>query len=379
MLWSQVQLHRISSTLFRGLAYLHSTDKDKRQIIHRDISPNNIMITTPSGVWNGSALHKLTKVKFIDFGLAKIPGHAQQPENPRTSASRYETPRGPTGNGIFNTQKQYSAPELIEAEDDGCDVVHTAETDVYAAAIVLMQLYEQSLNPWNAKRGADGKKLRFGKMNQLKWKSEVVDPETQHRPKLTERTPSAIQDIIKRCWHATPIKRPTANQVAEQLAVELGNAEDSQAWLVQNMARAHINFDFVAACKDNSVFLDTQLCLKQLRHVLSDMFKPHGGLEKKHFVLAASQCMLTDVHEQGASDLNEAEAAQLLKRCVMVTKSHATAAYDEHPHPHAVVWCAVHLIVTTRYAFVSGGSKKRRNAETPLSRFTTTGKIAPRA
>lgn len=47
------------SGIFRGLAYLH----EKKDMIHRDIKPGNIVI---------SDYKDLTKCKLIDFGISAV-------------------------------------------------------------------------------------------------------------------------------------------------------------------------------------------------------------------------------------------------------------------------------------------------------------------
>ena len=93
----------------RGLAYAHGfRDKmsgDELHIVHRDISPQNIIISY-DGV-----------VKLIDFGIAKA----------RTSASLTRT-------GIIKGKPSYMAPEQVHGEDlDG-------RSDIFSLGIVLWEL-----------------------------------------------------------------------------------------------------------------------------------------------------------------------------------------------------------------------------------------------
>ena len=92
-----------------GLHYAHTrTDSDGRplQIVHRDVSPQNIMISIEG------------EVKLVDFGIAKAELRAQQE----------------TQHGIIKGKFYYMAPE--QAHGHHVD----ARTDVFAAGMVLYEI-----------------------------------------------------------------------------------------------------------------------------------------------------------------------------------------------------------------------------------------------
>jgi tRNA A-37 threonylcarbamoyl transferase component Bud32 len=97
----------IAAEMLRGLDYAHELEQDGRRlgIVHRDISPHNVMVS-----WDGS-------VKLVDFGIAKAMA--------ATGISRAGTIKGKVA---------YMSPEQAHAmELDG-------RTDVFAVGVVLHEL-----------------------------------------------------------------------------------------------------------------------------------------------------------------------------------------------------------------------------------------------
>ncbi len=120
----------ITSRIARGLAYAHSrltADGDPMHIVHRDVCPNNILITT-------EGLPKLG-----DFGVAKAANNLFSP-----------TDRSLIGKMLYMSPEQASR-ELADHR-----------TDIYALGMVLFELLamRQAREPWQidplpaAKRGA---------------------------------------------------------------------------------------------------------------------------------------------------------------------------------------------------------------------------------
>ncbi|MEA2695023.1 MAG: hypothetical protein QOJ16_4410 [Acidobacteriota bacterium] len=95
----------IARQALRALAYLH-----RQQIVHRDISPDNLMLTRDG---EGQPL-----VKLIDLGIAKAVGASG----------------GLTTTGVFLGKPRYASPEQFEGRGIG------PQSDLYSFAVVLYEL-----------------------------------------------------------------------------------------------------------------------------------------------------------------------------------------------------------------------------------------------
>jgi TonB family protein len=100
----------IAHQALRALAYLH-----RLKIIHRDISPDNLMLTRDV---DGAPL-----VKVIDLGIAK--SLEEEPEK-RTG--------GGTGTGVFVGKPRYGSPERFDGGSSD------ARSDLYSFGVVLYEL-----------------------------------------------------------------------------------------------------------------------------------------------------------------------------------------------------------------------------------------------
>ncbi|MEW6269453.1 MAG: serine/threonine-protein kinase [Thermodesulfobacteriota bacterium] len=102
----------IVSRVCRGLAYAHdkrARDGTKLEIVHRDISPNNLMITSEG------------EVKITDFGIAKAAGLIEDPAAPmRMGKLAYMSPEQARCEAIDRRSDLYSlglvAFELLTGE-----------------------------------------------------------------------------------------------------------------------------------------------------------------------------------------------------------------------------------------------------------------------
>ena len=150
------------------LALIHAHGKD---IVHRDIKPDNIFVLNQSGV----RLH----VRVLDFGIARIyrrgePGRAETLTNPGAVLG---TPR-------------YMSPEQLAGQP------LDARSDLYSAALVIHEAFTGHL-PY-----VSGKKLC----------------------ELCPDAPPSLQDLLDRCLKPNPAERP-ASAVEVYLSLqELGRA-----------------------------------------------------------------------------------------------------------------------------------------------------------
>jgi len=106
--------------VLRALDYAHNykkADGTPAGVIHRDISPSNILLDADGNV------------RLVDFGVARMAGEG---------TSEYETQAG-----IVKGKLPYLAPELFSAGDP------SVQTDVYACGVVLYQLLTGT-NPFSA-------------------------------------------------------------------------------------------------------------------------------------------------------------------------------------------------------------------------------------
>ncbi len=144
---------RLISHACEGLAFAHDfVDADTGQpleLIHRDISPDNILLSLQGAV------------KVGDFGIAKAAGQVHK-----------------TKSGVIKGKISYMPPEQLRAQD------MDRRADVYALGVVLYELLTLR-KPYRASSEP-------GLMHSILFESPV--PARQHRPDL----PEAMQRILAR-------------------------------------------------------------------------------------------------------------------------------------------------------------------------------------
>lgn len=103
--FSEEFIWNIAKQVLKGLEHAHGLNDSSSSILHRDLSPHNIMINS-QGV-----------AKILDFGMAKV----ENLEVTRAQKSTYGKIR-------------YCAPEIFNGEE------HSIKSDIYALGLILYEL-----------------------------------------------------------------------------------------------------------------------------------------------------------------------------------------------------------------------------------------------
>lgn len=151
---------QLALDLSRGLSYLHS-----QKIVHRDVKSENML------------LNSQRNLKIADFGVARV-----EAQNPKDMT-------GETGT------LGYMAPEVLDGKP------YNRKCDVYSFSICLWEIYCCDMPYPN---------LSFSEIS-----SAVVRQNL--RPDIPRCCPSALANIMKRCWDPNPDKRPEMDEVVRLL------------------------------------------------------------------------------------------------------------------------------------------------------------------
>jgi serine/threonine-protein kinase len=164
---------RLIAAACEGLHYAH-TRKDNLgnplNIVHRDVSPSNILVTYEGGV------------KVVDFGIAKAESHST-----KTEAGKLK--------GKFS----YMSPEQIRA------MPLDARSDVFALGIVLYEILV-------------GRRL-FKRDNELAIMQDILEGEVRPASELRPDVPPALDEILDKALQKDRRKRYGSAQEL-QLALE---------------------------------------------------------------------------------------------------------------------------------------------------------------
>jgi serine/threonine-protein kinase len=173
----------IAAGVLRGLHAAHeakSETGEKLEIVHRDVSPQNILVGT-----DGIA-------RVLDFGVAKAAGRVQT-----------------TREGQLKGKLAYMAPEQITTG------AVTRKTDVYAAAVVLWEMLT-------------GRRL-FRADNEAKLLALVLDSEVFPPTALVDNLPEGFDPVVFRGLDRDPAKRyATAREMAIDVEAVVGIAPSTE-------------------------------------------------------------------------------------------------------------------------------------------------------
>jgi serine/threonine-protein kinase len=156
----------------------------RQGVIHRDLKPGNVMLTK-------------TGSKLLDFGLAKLAGHAEQPAAAHLmSALTRSTPL--TGEGVILGTVQYMAPEQLEGKPAD------ARTDLWALGALLYEML-------TGKRAFEG-------TSAASLIGAILEREPTPLSTLLPLTPPSVDRLVRQCLAKSPDDRPdTAHDLANQL------------------------------------------------------------------------------------------------------------------------------------------------------------------
>ena len=169
----------VATEIAAALAAAH-----RHGVVHRDLKPGNVMLTK-------------TGAKLLDFGLAKLTGHEEQPAAAHLeSALTRSAPL--TGEGVILGTVQYMAPEQLEGKPAD------ARTDLWALGAILYEMVA-------GKRAFEG-------TSAASLIGSIMNAEPAPLSTLQPLTPAAVDRLVRQCLAKTPEDRPdTAHDVANEL------------------------------------------------------------------------------------------------------------------------------------------------------------------
>ena len=147
----------VAAQVCRGLSRAHAAG-----IIHRDISPHNIMVT-----FEGT-------VKIVDFGIAKEHGAPEQSHSDTPTPTPTPTGSGDlTRTGIVVGKRAYLSPERVTG------MQATASSDIFALGIVMYELLALR-RPFKGDTPLElARAVLVGKYPHLRSLRPDIDPEVQ--------------------------------------------------------------------------------------------------------------------------------------------------------------------------------------------------------
>ncbi len=219
-----IGLH-IMLELLEGLDYIHNVkgpDNHELKVIHRDLSPSNILISLDG------------EVKIGDFGIAKA---AMQ--------------KNVTRAGYIKGKIGYMSPEQVE----GKTLDH--RTDVYVAGLVLYEIFSQ--------------KMYFNIENEFEALKEMREAKPRDRNELIKYMGPGLTDILLKALKKNPDER-------YQSALEFSSA--IMQYMIENRLSTNVN---ILSSFMRSLFPTDETLLEQVHNISqkSSAYINSAGPKKK--------------------------------------------------------------------------------------------------
>jgi eukaryotic-like serine/threonine-protein kinase len=265
---------------------LRALDGSRLGLVHRDISPHNLMVTTDG------------HVKLLDFGIAKAT-QSLHTDNTRT--------------GALKGKLQYMAPEQIHQHDLDC------RADVFALATVGFELFS--------------KERLFRRDSDLQTMQAILSHERTHLSSLRPDVPAALNDVLQAAMHPDRNARtPTADALRLQL---LAVARDASVLADNDAARAFV-LPIIGRRVESRTEAYAQAALTSSRSRSNagsnSNSHPKASSERNQSVKPLPRSLLSD--EQRA-DADVATAADIPRRLTPVPMA-AVSAKSEDREDHTV-------------------------------------------
>jgi serine/threonine-protein kinase len=162
------QALEVATQIADALAAAH-----KQRIIHRDLKPGNVMLTK-------------TGARLLDFGLARLTAHGEQPAvRAETSAPTEHAPL--TGQGTILGTLPYMAPEQVEGQPAD------ERTDLWALGAILYEMLAGS--------------RAFGASTPTSLVAAILERQPALLAERQPLTPASLERLVRRCLAKDPDDR----------------------------------------------------------------------------------------------------------------------------------------------------------------------------